>query len=118
MASKYLKDTKANIDNVLIMTGNFNLRDSSWNSLFSNHSIHSELLMDIANSLNLSIYSPTFQVSIKYANNQNNLNSIINLMFLQFTSDKFDNHVIHPEWRLSLDHAPLTVKISILEEYI
>ena len=29
IALKYLKDTKANISNILIMTGNFNIRDSS-----------------------------------------------------------------------------------------
>ena len=29
MALKYLKDTKVNIGNVLIMSGNFNIRDNS-----------------------------------------------------------------------------------------
>ena len=28
MALKYLKDTEVNIDNILIMTENFNIRDS------------------------------------------------------------------------------------------
>ena len=28
LALKYLKDTKTNIHNVIIMTGNFNIRDS------------------------------------------------------------------------------------------
>ena len=29
IALKYLKDTEANIHNVLVMAGNFNIRDSS-----------------------------------------------------------------------------------------
>jgi len=69
MVLKYLKDTEANIDNVLIMMGDFNIRDSSWNPLFPNNSVHSELLMDIADSLNLSISSSTSQVPMRYANN-------------------------------------------------
>jgi len=31
---------------------------------------------------------------------------------------QFNNHIICPDWRLSSDHALLTVKISILEEHI
>jgi len=74
--------------------------------------------MDIADLLNLSISSPTSQVSMRYTNNQNDSNLTINLIFLQPTSDEFDNHIIYSEWRLSLNHIPLTVKISILEEHI
>jgi len=34
LALKYLKDTEVNINNVLIMTGNFNIRDCSWDPNF------------------------------------------------------------------------------------
>ena len=33
-ALKYLKDTKANIYNILVITGDFNIRDSLWNPLY------------------------------------------------------------------------------------
>ena len=33
MALKYLKDTKANINNALIMTSDFNIRDNIWDPL-------------------------------------------------------------------------------------
>jgi len=29
-----------------------------------------------------------------------------------------DNHTIHPDWRLTSDHAPLTIVIPIMEEHI
>ena len=54
----------------------------------------------------------------RYMNNQNNSNSVINLMFLWLTSAEFDNRTIHPKWRLSLDHTLLIVNIMIFEKYI
>ena len=38
MALKYLKNTEVNIDNIIVMTGDFNIRDSLWDSSFSHHS--------------------------------------------------------------------------------
>jgi len=38
-ALKYLKDTEVNLSNLLIMTGDFNIRDSYWDPTFSHHSI-------------------------------------------------------------------------------
>jgi len=45
-------------------------------------------------------------------------NSVINLMFLRCGSYELDHHSIHPGSRLSSDHAPLSIKISIIEEVI
>jgi len=39
-------------------------------------------------------------------------------MFLHSSSNKLDNHIIHPEWHLLSDYTPLTITISIIEEYI
>jgi len=97
MALKYLKNTKANINNVLIVIEDFNIRDSLWDPLFLNHSIHSELLIEIADSFQLGISNPTSQVFTRYTNNQDNSNSTIDLMFSQPTLNEFDNHAIHPE---------------------
>jgi len=79
---KYFKDTEANINNVLIMSGDFNIRDSFWDPFFPNYSVHSDILTDIADSLNLYISSTTVQVLTRYVDNLNDLNSVINLMFL------------------------------------
>ena len=39
-------------------------------------------------------------------------------MFLQYSSTELDNHLIHPDWHLTSDYAPLLVTISITEENI
>jgi len=49
-ALKYLKDIEVNIDNILVMTGDFNIRDSLWDSSFSHHSSISDDLILIADS--------------------------------------------------------------------
>ena len=49
-ALKYLKDTKVNIPNVIIITGDFNIRNSIWDPNFLFHLCHSDSLFDIADS--------------------------------------------------------------------
>ena len=68
-ALKYLKNTEANINDVLVMIGDFNIRDNSWDSSFLHHSIHSDLLTDIADSINLCISKSTNYVSTRYLDN-------------------------------------------------
>ena len=97
IALKYLKDTEANINNVLIMIGNFNIRNSFWDPFFPNHLTYSDLLTNIADFLNLSISSAMVQVSTRYADNLNDSNSVIDLIFFWPNSDEFDNHTIYPD---------------------
>ena len=54
-ALKYFKNTEANINNVLVMTEDFNIRDNSWDLLFPYHFSHCNILTDIADSFNLYI---------------------------------------------------------------
>ena len=56
---KYLKDTEANIPNLLIMTGDFNIRDSIWDLSFPHHLAISDDLIILANSFNLDLSIPT-----------------------------------------------------------
>ena len=95
MALKYFKDTKANINNILIITRNFNIRDNIWNPLFPHHLIHSNTLTDITDSLNICLSKSTNQVPIRYMNNLNDSNLAINLMFLYLNSEEFNSHMIH-----------------------
>jgi len=66
-ALKYLKNTETNIHNVIIMMGDFNIRDSIWDFNFPFHSSHSNILLDIADSFSLAICQVWFTPGWKSA---------------------------------------------------
>ena len=117
-ALKYFKDTKVNIDNVLIMIGDFNIRDSLWDLSFPFHSPISDNLIIIADSLNLTLSTPTNPCSTRYSDIAGEANSVIDLMFLHYGLSELNHHSILPESCLSSNHAPLFIDISIYEEVI
>jgi len=117
-ALKYLKDIKVNIDNILVMTGDFNIRDSLWDSSFPHHSSISNDLLLIADSFQLALSTPTNPFPTRYSDTVGEANLTINLMFLRCDSIKLNQHSIHPNWRLTLDHAPLSVTIPIVNKFI
>ena len=100
------------------MTGNFNIRDNIWDPSFPYHFSYSNLLTDIADSMDLCLFKATNQVLTRYSDNTNELNSVINLMFLRSNSLELDNYMIHLEQRNSSDYTSLTVNIFIDEEYV
>ena len=117
-ALKYLKDTEVNISNLLIMMDDFNIRDWSWDLSFPYYLSISDDLFIIADSFNLDLSLPTNPVSIKYSDIVGESNSVIDLIFLCSRSSELNNHLIHPKWCLTSDHAPLTVTILIAEEFV
>jgi len=82
MALKYLKNIEVNIDNILIITGDFNIRDSLWDTSFPHHSTISDNLMIVADSFNLVLLKPTNPCPTRYFNTAGEANSVIDLMFL------------------------------------
>ena len=80
--------------------------------------IHNNTLTDITNSLNICLAKATNQVPTKYADNPNNSNLDINLIFLCLNSEEFNNYTIYTKWRISLDHTPLMVNILIFKKHI
>jgi len=54
---KYLRDTEINLNNILIITGDFNIRDHDWNPSYLHYSIHEDTLREIVDSLNLELLS-------------------------------------------------------------
>ena len=100
------------------MTGNFNIRDRDWDSSYLHHLAHSDILIDAADSFELMLFFSIHQVLTRYMDNSNDSNFVIDLIFLQPDSVEVDNHLILPELWYSSDHAPLTVNISINEEFI
>ena len=95
-ALKYLKDSEANIQNLLIMTGGFNIWDSIWNLSFPHYFSISNNLIIIADSFNLDLSVLTNSVPTRYPDTIGELNSVINLMFLQSGLTELNNHSIHP----------------------
>ena len=51
-ALKYSSDTKVNLNNVLIITGNFNIRDSNWNLSYSHYLSYSDILRSQSRFIN------------------------------------------------------------------
>jgi len=117
-ALKYFKDTEVNIDNVLLMTSDFNIRDSLWDPSFPFHSSISNDLIIIADSFDLALFTPTNPCPTRYSDMAGESNSIIDLMFLHYGSSELDHHTILPESWLSSDYAPLLIDIPIFEEII
>jgi len=117
-ALKYLKDTEANLNNVIIITGNFNIRNSDWDPVYSYHSLHTDTLCEISDSLDLEMFTPINPTPTWYADNTQDSNSVINLMFLRSNHREFDWYQIIPELHKPSDHAPLVVSIAINKEHI
>ena len=55
---------------------------------------------------------------MRYADNFNNSNSVIDLIFLCLDSSKINKHIIISEFRYLFDYIPLIIDISICKEFI
>jgi len=117
-ALKYLKDIEVNINNVLVMTGDFNIRDSLWDPSFPHHSAISNDLLIIADSYNLALSTPTNPYPTRYLDTVGEANSTIDLMFLRYGSSEINQHSVHPDWHLTSDHALLSIVIPITDKII
>jgi len=117
-ALKYLKNTEVNINNLILMTNDFNIRDSLWDPSFPHHSFTSDDLFILADLFNLDLLTPTNPIPTRYSDTSGELDLVIDLMFLHSGSSKFNCHSIHPSWRLTSNHAPLTITIPIEEEHV
>ena len=117
-ALKYLKDTEVNISHVLLMMGDFNIRDSLWDPSFPFHSSISDDLIMIADSFDLVLSSPTNPGPTRFSDTAGESNLVIDLMFLRCGSVELDHHTILPESHLTSDHAPLSIDIPICDKVI
>ena len=118
LALKYLKDIEVSIDNVLVMTGDFNIRDSLWDSTFPYHSSISDDLLIITDSFHLALLMPTDPYSTRYSDIVGEANLIIDLMFLWYRLTELNQHSIHPDWQLTSDHALLFITVPIVDKTI
>jgi len=104
-----------NIDKTIILTGDFNIRDSDWDPNFRHHFSHTDDLIAIANSLGLELFPPSDPGPTRFADNPHDTNSIIDLVFLPPSNTGFGRYTLHPEICKPSDHVPLIIKIGIGE---
>ena len=112
---QFLNQNIVNLNNTIIMTGNFNIRDSDWDPNFHHHSIHTNNFFILADSLGLEFSSPTNPGPTRFTDNPQDSNSVIDLVFLPPNNPGFGCHLLHPEIQKPSDHVPLTIKIGIKE---
>ena len=112
-ALQFLSRNVINLENMIIMTGDFNIRDSNWDPLAHHHSIYTDDLMTIADSLGLKLSHPSNPGPTRFANNPYDSNSIIDLVFLPPYNLGFSKHVLHPKMCKPSDHVPLTIEVDI-----
>jgi len=115
-ALKYLKDTEVNIDNVLIMTGDFNIRDHLWDPTFPHHSTISDDLFIIADSFNLSLSTATNPCPTRYLDMSREANSVLDLIFLWNSSPELDSHHISLENQLSIE-IPIVEEVFLASKF-
>jgi len=100
------------------MTGNFNIRDNNWDPNYPYHSVHTEDLLTLAESLGLDLSLPTNPGPTRFADNPRDTNSVIDLAFINPNNSGFGQHSLHPELRRPLDHVPRIIEVSINETNI
>jgi len=100
------------------MTGDFNIRDSLWDSNFPFYSIHSDMLFNVTDFFSLALSNLTENFPTRFLDNNQNSNLVLDLVFTWPLSMKFNHHYIYSDWRLMSDYAPITVDIHIDDKNI
>ena len=79
---KYLKNTKVNLNNILIIIEDFNIRDNDWDSSYHYYSLYTDILREVTDIFGLELLTHINLVSRQYIDNFQELNSDLNLIFL------------------------------------
>jgi len=88
-ALQALRKSMTNIGKTIVLTGDFNIRDSDWDSNFRHHSSHTDNLITIADSLGLKLSPPSNPGPTRFVDNQRDTNSVIDLVFLLLNNTGF-----------------------------
>ena len=113
-----LCDNIRGLSKTLVMTRDFNIKDSDWDPNYYHYSIHTKDLLTIADSLGLELSPSSNLRPMRYANNYCNINLVLNLVFLGPDDPGFSRHSLLLELHKPSDHMPLTINVGINEENI
>ena len=116
-AVDFLSREALNIPNLLYIGGNFNIRDTEWDSSVSSHPAAGQSLRDLADSYSLVCSLPALSVPTHYSDISNHANSVIDLIFLGINCAQVTHH-IEPDLRQLSDHTSLIVDLPITLENI
>ena len=86
--------------------------------MYPHHSTHIDTIREIVDSFSLELSIPIDQVSTHYTDNFQDMNSVLDLIFLYTNAEKLNNHTILPDLQDPSNHASLLVHIIIEEEFI
>jgi len=114
----FLNRNIVDLNNTIVMTGDFNIRDNDWDPNYPHHSVHTEDLLTLAESLGLDLSPPTNPGPTRFADNPRDTNSVIDLAFINPNNSGFSQHSLHPELRRPSDYVPLIIEVSINETNI
>ena len=112
-ALHFLQQNTVNLDNAVIITGDFNIRDSDWDPHTHHHSIHTDDLLTIADSLGLEFSSPLNPGPTRYADNPQDSNSVLDLVFIPPDNIGFSKNILYPEIQKPSDYILVTMEIGI-----
>jgi len=106
------------VTDMVIMIGDFNIRDSDWDPNTHHHSMHTKDLLTIADSLGLELSPPINPRPTRFTDNRQNTDLVLDLVFLAPNNTGFGKHILHPEICKPSNHIPLLIKVGIREENI
>jgi len=112
-ALQALWKSMTNIDKTIILTKDFNIRDSDWDPNYRHHSSHTDNLITIADSLGLELSPLLNPGPTRFADNPRDTNSVIDLVFLPLSNIGFGRHTLHPKICRPPDYVPLIIEIGI-----
>jgi len=100
------------------MTEYFNIRANDWDLSYPHHLSYVNTLWEVVDNFGLELSTFINLVLTWYVDNFQDLNSVLDLIFLRTELEEFNNHVISPDLWSSSNHAFLLVSIIIEEEFI
>ena len=113
-----LNQNIVDLNDTVVMTGDFNIRNNDQDPNYLHYSAHTEDLFTLVESLGLDLSLPINPGPTRFADNLRDTNSVIDLAFINPNNSGFSQHSLHPELHRPSDHVPLIIKVGINETNI